>query len=162
MSDYEILDNFLPETEFKQLCDTVFSRHIPWYYYYPVATQDSRCDEFYFTHTMYDDGQPTSDLFNHVVPVLNDLDAKAIVRAKINMYARTEKLVKHDTHVDYNYPHRGALLFLNDNDGVTTLYDGAEIESVANRVLLFDPSKPHSSSSCTNAARRLTINFNFF
>ena len=41
------------------------------------------------------------------------------------------------------------------------LEDGTEIESRANRVLLFDPSKPHHSTSCTNDKRRVNININY-
>ena len=41
------------------------------------------------------------------------------------------------------------------------LEDGTEIESRANRVLLFDPSKPHHSTSCTSDKRRVNININY-
>ncbi len=36
------------------------------------------------------------------------------------------------------------------------------IDSVANRILFFDPSEEHSSSLCTDQKRRITINFNYF
>ena len=54
------------------------------------------------------------------------------------------------------------MFYLNDNDGVTVLNDGTEVESVANRLLLFDASKPHHSTTCTDADRRVNLNFNYF
>ena len=44
----------------------------------------------------------------------------------------------------------------------TILNDDIMIESVENRVLLFDPSLPHSSTTCTNAKARFNININYF
>ena len=84
-----------------------------------------------------------------------------MIRAKANLYIRREKLVHHKDHVDTKFPHKGAIFYLNDNDGFTVLEDGTEIESRANRVLLFDPSKPHHSTSCTSDKRRVNININY-
>ena len=54
------------------------------------------------------------------------------------------------------------ILYFNANDGVTVLEDGTEVESVPNRILLFDSSRPHHSTTCTNANRRVNLNFNYF
>ena len=40
--------------------------------------------------------------------------------------------------------------------------DGTKIESVANRVLLFDSSRPHSSTRCTDQKVRVNINLNYY
>jgi len=54
------------------------------------------------------------------------------------------------------------LFYLNTNDGLTVLEDGTEIKSIENRILLHDASKPHHSTTCTDADRRVNINFNYF
>jgi hypothetical protein len=51
---------------------------------------------------------------------------------------------------------------LNTCDGFTSLDDGTKIESIENRLLLFDSNKPHASSTCTNAKARFNMNFNYF
>jgi hypothetical protein len=51
---------------------------------------------------------------------------------------------------------------LNTCDGFTSLEDGTKIESIENRLLLFDSNKPHASSTCTNAKARFNMNFNYF
>ena len=58
--------------------------------------------------------------------------------------------------------HNGAVFSLNTCDGFTSLDDGTKIESIENRLLLFDSNKPHASSTCTNAKARFNMNFNYF
>jgi hypothetical protein len=36
-----------------------------------------------------------------------------------------------------------------------------KVESVGNRMVMFDASKQHASTDCTNAKARVNINFNF-
>ena len=87
--------------------------------------------------------------------------ANVLIRAKSNLYGRTQELIHHDNHIDMNFEHRGGILYINSNNGFTVLEDGTEIESISNRLLLFDPSKPHHSTSCTDVKRRVNINFNY-
>ena len=80
----------------------------------------------------------------------------------MNCYPRTSKIVKHASHVDTDYDHKGAIFYWNTNNGKTILEDGTEIDSVANRMLLFNAAEPHQSTSCTDAPARYNMNFNFF
>ena len=61
----------------------------------------------------------------------------------------------------FEYRHKSAILYINTNNGLTVLEDGTECESVANRLLLFDASKPHHSTTCTDQKRRVNINMNY-
>ena len=90
------------------------------------------------------------------------LDIKALIRIKINMYPNTEILKEHGMHIDFPFSHKTALLSINTCDGYTKLEDGTKIDSVANRILLFDASTPHTSSTCTNQPVRVNININYF
>ena len=64
-------------------------------------------------------------------------------------------------HIDYNFSHSGAILSLNTCDGYTKLEDGTKIDSVANRILLFDPGEEHASTTTTNVSARFNINMNY-
>ena len=55
----------------------------------------------------------------------------------------------------------GAIFYVNTNDGLTVLDNEVEIDSVSNRLLVFDGSTMHHSTTCTNQKRRVNINFNF-
>lgn len=84
------------------------------------------------------------------------------MRIKINMYPNTEILKEHGMHSDYTFPHKTGLFSINTCDGYTKLEDGTKIDSVANRMLLFDGSNPHSSSTTTDQPVRVNININYF
>lgn len=161
---YEILDNFLPDEEFKKLKSCILNNKFPW----NLSTQvtDDKEDlpvnaSYYFTHEFWSGFhiEPESQIF---APILNQIECKSIIRIKGNLYPSTETIVHHKNHVDYPFPHRGAIFYLNTNNGLTILEDNIEVESVENRLLLFDPSKPHRSTTCSDDKCRVNINFNFF
>ena len=77
------------------------------------------------------------------------------------MRSNSNEVYHHAKHVDYDHPQRGALFFLTDCDAPTTMFDGYEVESKENRMLLFDAFSEHSSSSPTNSKNRITININY-
>jgi len=177
----KVIDNFLPKEEFNDLRDYISSTIFPWYFSSDVAyTDDYKGEEqkfanaprtyeqeqwsFYSIHTIYANHQLKSskELWKKVEPLLGKTSVKSLLRMKVNMYPKTPKVIHHSDHLDYPWSHNGAIFYLNDNDGITVLNDGTEVESVANRILLFDSSKPHHSTTCTNSERRLNINFNYF
>ena len=54
-----------------------------------------------------------------------------------------------------------AIFYVNTNNGLTVLDNGTEVESVSNRLLLFNGASMDHSTSCTDKKRRVNINFNF-
>ena len=116
------------------------------------------------THIVYDNNEilTSRETWSKVQWVLTRINSKSLIRMKVNSYPRTEELVHHKDHFDLPYAHKGGILYFNANDGVTVLEDGTEVESVPNRILLFDSSKPHHSTTTTNANRRVNLNFNYF
>jgi hypothetical protein len=157
-----IIDDFLSVDTFNRLNAIVNSFEFPWSFSPYVANSTDDSDyHTYHTHIIYSNYKPVSDFWFELDEFLLFLQPKAMIKVKINSYPRTAKIYKHGIHVDQDYPHKGALFYFNDNDGVTTMQDGTEIESKANRLVLFDSALPHCSSSCTNSTRRLTMNFNY-
>ena len=158
----KIIDNLLSKKEL-ELIKTIMMRNqnMPWYYSDFIAT--TRLDDpmYYFTHFFFLKYEK-SDWFYIIEPILNKIDHKVLIMSKANMYPSTPVITHHDPHVDLSYEHKGAIFYVNTNNGVTVLEDGTEIESIENRLLLFDPSKKHNSTSCTDAKVRVNINFNYF
>ena len=56
---------------------------------------------------------------------------------------------------------RGAIYCLNTCDGYTGFSDGTKIDSVENRLILFDSTQDHFSTSTSNAQARININVNY-
>lgn len=157
---FTIIDDFIEATYFKQLQEIVLGDQMPWFFQKQVNSHDK--ESSYFTHILYDNYGPCSNFWGHFTNLALRLDAKAFIRIKMNCYPRTEKIITHASHVDEDFEHRGALFYWNTNNGKTILENGVKIDSVANRMLLFNAARPHQSTTCTDQPARYNTNFNFF
>ena len=118
---------------------------------------------FYMTHMVCHESVIRSPLIcKLILPVLNKLDVKALIRIKVNLFPNSEKIHENEMHTDMSFSHRGALFSINTCDGYTKLKDGTKIDSVANRILLFDSGMPHCSTNTSDTKARFNINFNYF
>ena len=167
---YRVIDNFLDEEYFDSLVSLFMGERFHWFFLTDVAypknhkrknTVEEDNKSFYMMHTVYDQNQPCSNTYDNLIPLLEKLGVWSLVRAKLNLYPNTHKLHEHQLHVDYDFSHFGAILSLNTCDGGTKLKDGTKIDSVANRILLFDPSEEHCSTTTTNVPARFNININY-
>ena len=160
---YEIIDNFLPIDDFTRL-NNLLHQQVPFYFQKEINTEHIEDNQFYMTHMLFNiEHEPMySTFYWDYKKILNRLKIKSLIRMKINLYPKTDTLEVHEPHIDYEYLHKGCLLSFNTCDGFTILEDGTKIESVANRMLFFDPSKKHQSTDCTNTKFRLNINFNYY
>ncbi len=159
--EYEVIDNFLDEEDFYNIQSVMMSSALPWFYTSSVNSAAQVGKSFYFVHLFHIDGIPGSPFIERLDPLIKKLGCESIIRIKGNMYPNLGFPYEDGMHIDYQVKHKGAILYINNNDGCTILEDGTRIESVANRVLLFDPSKPHDSSYPTDAKVRVNININF-
>jgi len=175
MSNYDVVDNFLPDDEFNQLSSFMLGSAFPWYHSDNVAEEGN--DEakvsynHYFTHNLVlpapvdtPDGTPpqVSHLhepiwYDHFDQRFPDVD---IIRMKVNCFPATDKVYEHITHTDYDFPHKGALLCLNTCNGYTRIGDD-KIPSIANRMIYFDTSAPHCSTTTSDQPMRCNIVINY-
>jgi hypothetical protein len=165
---YKVIDNFLDEEYFDKLVTLFTDNRAPsgnvimlWTLCTSVTTEGAEDNIFYMASVHYNNNAPTTPLYKEFIPLLEKLEAKCLIRIKANLYPNTHKLHEHPMHIDYEFSHSGAVLSLNTCDGYTKLKDGTKIDSVANRVLLFDPSEEHCSTTTTNDYARFTININY-
>ena len=135
---------------------------MPWFFGSNISYKNEvKNNIFFMTHMFYAENVPRSSLYENLIPLLEKLDTKCLIRIKANLYPNTHTLHEHPMHVDYDFSHSGALLSLNTCDGYTKLKDGTKIDSVANRMLLFDPSEEHCSTTTTNVSARFNLNINY-
>ena len=160
-----VIDNYLEKPDFKTLEIAFTSNNIAWYYNTYVANKNEKKfkGNIYFNHTFFRQNEITSPNFHLLKPLLNKLEVKAIVNIKLNLYPQTEKVVEHNLHTDHKFPLKSALYYLNTCDGYTYFKETNEkVNSVANRIVLFDSSKEHCSTTTTNQNARFTLNINYF
>jgi len=167
MHNYKIIDDFLPQQQWQQLHDAVTSEQgLTWQYSARVARrdqQDTNPQHCYFYHLFYDNHTWSSTRQHLVQPLIDGLPfLKSLIRVKANLYPNTPTVEYHDWHADTDYPHLGAIYYINSNNGYTVLEDNTHIASTANRLLLFEAYRPHRSTTCSDATARFNINFNYF
>ena len=171
--DHEItiIDKFLPYPEFKNLRDVLYYRQDYMYHIHrSVAYDDDDKDvlwNWYGTHLFYENMAPSSKFWNLITEYFIDrmhekFDMQCFHRVKANFYPWTETLKTHPWHTDYYFPHKGALFSLNTCDGYTEFIDGTKVDSVENRMMLFNPRVKHRSTTTTNDKGMSNINFNYF
>ena len=178
---YEVIDNFLDKEYFVSLKrlfvgkeNTELGEPMPlplpvgWEFHPDTLTDDKKkilTEEedkfFYMIHPIYGMHTPLSNTYSDLIPLLSKLKIKALLRATANLYPNTEMIHEHSMHRDYTYSHSAALFSLNTCDGYTKLKDGTKIDSVANRILLFDASEKHCSTTTTNVKARFNLNINY-
>ena len=170
----QIIDNALDSEAFEKIQELLMGHQFPWYYADKIVGSPDFEDNDYFVHAF----KTIPVLLN---PLMYFINPNTLIRVKANSYARTEEIIHHGDHIDvdsidvdsveglsveekkklFEYRHKAAILYINTNNGLTVLEDGTECESVANRLLLFDATKPHHSTTCTDQKRRVNININY-
>ena len=159
---YIIKDDFLNQADYENIKNIILGDEFPWYFKDYVAYNGKHEVHFCWTHMFYMESKAVSSFVKLLDPIFKKLKIKALIRVKANLYANQGKIIEHEDHPDFPFKHKGALFSLNTCDGFTVLEDGTKIQSVANRILLFDTSQPHHSSTCTDAKIRCNININYF
>jgi len=153
---YKVYDNFLSEEEFLKIKNLILNSEFSWNLTPNVSNLQENLkitSSYYFTHLF-----ETYEIFESL---LNKLNPTKIIRIKANLYPSTEQIEKHSNHIDYDYENIGAIYYLNTNNGLTISGDTVKVESVKNRLLLFDASRPHCSTTCSDDKCRVNVNLNF-
>ena len=158
----KIVDNFLPQDYFEYLQKMMLDHNFPWLYNAEVANRGEVNDHFYFTHNLFDNYKPTSSIFEEFIPFFKQLEMNALIRARGLLYTNQGRQIAHEKHTDYNFPHKTVVFYMNTNNGYTEFEDGTKVESVENRIVFFDGSRPHNSSTCTDQKIRVVLSINYF
>ena len=163
MKEVTVIDNYLDEDNFKNISETMSSDMFPWFFNEEKIYHTSKNSLFnyQFTHTFYNESKINSDCFNILHPLLEKMEAKTLVRIKANLNPISHKLIKYELHKDQEYICKGAIYYINENNGYT-MFGNEKIESKQNRIVFFDSNIEHSGTNSTDCKNRMVINFNYF
>ena len=186
----KIIDNAVSPTLFKLLENRVGSTDFPWYY---VSTSYmGKPGKYSWSHLALDDNNRLSGFTDFLETVIIGALDKAeepitnLHRIRLGLLTATQIPQINDPHIDRDCDHKTGLIYLNNSDGNTILYNEKydvtsgmasydyfvnkleqmitikeSVESRKNRLLLFNGLHYHSSTTPTNVDRRITINFNY-
>ena len=154
----QVHDDFLPQEEWEVFESHFMGHSLDWHFLDGVVLPGD--GGYQFTHLLYTEYEPRSQYWQFVEPIFRYLNAASIVRCKANCHPRTEEIQINNFHTDF--PNCvTAIFYANTCDGKTIFEDGTEVESVANRIVVFDSNLKHTGTTCTNAATRVVVNFNY-
>lgn len=189
----KIIKNAVGKNVFAKISDTVLDWQFPWYYG-PTAYNFENKNSLYnysYSNLSLSDGTPHNSIGEILALTLYNVcdgiewDIQKILRIRIGSIPVTPKTIIHTPHIDLEFPHKTALLYLNDSDGNTNFYNlkydtSAMIQShdyylknkkkmkieksitpEKNKLVIFDGIQYHSSSSPTTVDRRIVVNYNF-
>ena len=171
MTDIVVQDNFLDKEYFKKLQSEILSARFPWYLIAAVKGNEKENEYYPFradykmVHIVYLNRQIQSNFWNELNPLFSALDLLAVLRVKINLSKREEKVTEHGMHVDLkNVPENAltSILYMNTNNGYTKFENGEKVESVENRLITFPNSFKHTgtTNSC-DAIYRCVMNIDW-
>lgn len=104
----------------------------------------------------------TSPYIELVYPILKELNVLSLVSVKANLLTKTEKIVEHGMHSDFDDDKiTTAVFYVNNNNGYTIFEDGNKVQSKENSVCIFPAPKLHSGSTCSDKNVRVVININY-
>jgi hypothetical protein len=165
MKNIKIIDNFLDNNYFKKIQSEILGSVFPWYYDDGVINYGDGYHQF--IHLFYALNLPRSDYYHKLTPILDSLNVYSLIKSKANCLSKTENIIEHGMHVDLsdlknNHESKTAILYMNTNNGHTRFQDGTIVNSIENRIVIFDSKIKHTGSTCTDQKIRTVINFNYF
>jgi hypothetical protein len=163
-SQYEVIDNFLDKEYFDTIKNTLTSLDMNWFYR-DNMTSDDENGMCYFTHNFFLKNHVYSPYFNLLEPFLAKLNIASLIEVRSNMTISNEDRYESSWHVDNSYENsKTVILYLTTCNAKTMINvenEIIEIDSVENRILIFDTNISHKMKSATDAKRRIIINLNY-
>ena len=156
----KIIDNFLPEEEFKSIQSFLRGGEFRWFYSEGAVEPDD--GQFHMTHMFF---QPQVGSNSEHLPIwntfMNKVEAKKCERIKANLTFRTSESELSSYHSDYK-DIKTAIFYINTNNGYTEFENGVRVNSVSNRVCIFDSNLNHRGVTHTEGdQQRIVVNFNY-
>ena len=117
--EIKIIDKFLPNETFLNLKQEILSTEFPFFIQPKIVKSQSndRWDEWFATHSIYDDYVPQSSYFNKIENIFFDsiddiTKIKCLNRIQVNFYPHTERIKEYTSHQDTPYPINAAIFIL--------------------------------------------------
>ena len=159
---YKVYDKYLSNLSFKKIENILSSNNFPWYIQpYLTGLEKDNINNYYFAHTFYDNDKINSDYYYFWEELLTKIKSKKLIRIKANLYIKTDQVIEHTKHIDYDFKGFTSIYYVNTNNGYTNLNDKINIKSIENRFLIFDNNIKHNSSTCSDKKYRLTVVINY-
>jgi hypothetical protein len=168
--------------DFASLQTRVLAPGFPWHYARATREDDGQENPWLrsWVHMVYDHGnwysQDGQFILSQILATMAAVGEPIanIFRIRIVLNTITDQPYLNGAHVDFVWPHKTALLYLDDADGDTVIYQerwegerpqaftvSDQVAPAANRLVLFDGQRFHTGTTPTRTARRVVLNVNY-
>jgi hypothetical protein len=180
-------ENFLSDYCADIIEETLMHQTFPWYYLNEASVKNKPKEyqllnkkDFGFYHSIFSEGEGgiTSNYYQIFLPMIHLLKKEVeseiqIQRIRLGMSTTIGENMQRHPHVDFAFPHKTFLYYVNDSDGDTVFYKSPPLNKPSlfveeyrntpkkNTAILFDGLQYHSSSFPVKNDVRLTVNINF-
>ena len=172
--DIKVIDNFLPEVLFDNICSMIYGNRIRWSLLSDTTRKNdgniSLSNQFYKHDNQEDSTFPEflqeNKLLVELLPNFHYL-----YRCKVNCFFKTENNIPFPFHTDLYFKEKlppkqdetvmTGVLHLNTNNGGTQIKDGQFVPSVENRFVYFKNSVEHATVTQTDEPLRYVLNINW-
>ena len=156
----KIIDNFLPEEEFKSIQSLMMGGEFNWFYSEGRSYSDDGL--YQMIHMFYQpEVGPNSKYIDMWNRFMIKLEAKECIRIKANLTLKTPTIETAPFHIDY-LDGKTAVFYINTTNGYTEFESGVRVSSVANRVCIFDSNLQHRGTTHSEGGhQRVVVNFNY-
>lgn len=152
--------NFVAPAYLKQLQETFMNKDFNGWRL--IEYQSDKEDQEYLVHNLFYRFYIKSPHFKLIEPLLNQMNVKALIEARVNMNIRKEKQYRSSFHTDTTFPSFTAIFYLNNCNGWTEFETGEKIDCEENKLLVFDSHQRHAAVHQTDNIHRCLINLNYF
>lgn len=169
--NYEIIDNFLPDSEYRIIKNLLNQPDFCWNY------RSSQTQEFgvettqevpYFYHTFYEHPYISEDIGMNVInPLLERIGSNILLHVRANLTVKQSDddfCLPHCDEYTKTLTHKTSVFMLTNCNSKTVLknVNGKDVEvlSVENRLLSFDANITHFVKYQTDTKKRMIININ--
>ena len=163
----EVIDDFLPINQYKQVHEFMHSFDIPWFL--NKGKVDDKDGISQFTHSFWKNHGIQSRSIKTIAFLMEAVQFNALVKVKANLTFGRPELLTTKFHVDAkdaNLDSRTtAIFYLSDTNGPTLFKDPEqEVECKQNRLVKFDAHHEHAAvlHKGDPSSRRIVINFNYY
>jgi hypothetical protein len=165
---FKVIDNFLEPYFIEKFIKEISSSSIPWFYRpLDVEGTSTKNKNGYFNHTFYNEDEPLSPLYKSFIKeILQKMNASTAMNVTANLCLRDIDCIESAYHVDEPYTNsKTAILYLTTCNAKTILKINDKeipVESIKNRLLVFNTNIKHKVIYQTDKHKRYVINFNYY
>ncbi len=170
----ETIDNIISKSHQDELLDIVTDASFDWHYLedvtHEIADETRNNTPGFINLLVNDNGKQRSGKEHMFTAPLDEYLHRtnqkivALHRMRLGFLLNNSTYDHNNKHVDYTFPHKVALYYLNDSDGDTVLWDNEVVTRVTprkGRLCVFDGEIPHASSCPKEYSTRIVLTYNF-